>query len=254
MTQKQIKHIGYNAAQENKTVVVVYRNSGKGTNSPLDCLVVYPENLHPEYKDYFMKAVLSDEGQASNDLSQVFHKVILPNGRDLLNTIHARRDIKVAQQNVIIMCWDGLDSQGKASMHSDRKTRLYELNQAVDAYEAQQTQKHRTLLPIEQGFVPPPPTLVAELAPSQPEAPTAQEQDDLVFDGGLSNEALAKQLLAQSDVMAAEAKRLRDEAITLDKSLAPKVATPAPETKPVVKTAPKAKAETKKPGRPKKVG
>lgn len=79
---KQVKHVG---SYGKKPCIVLFREV---PNESDQCLVVLTDSLGPELHQDVMRAVESNEGQDSNDISQVFDRYKTTNGENMLHTLH----------------------------------------------------------------------------------------------------------------------------------------------------------------------
>lgn len=80
---KQVKHVG---SYGNKPCIVLFREV---PNEADQCLVVLTNNLGPELHQDVMRVLESNEGQDSNDISQVFDRYKTTNGDNILRTLHS---------------------------------------------------------------------------------------------------------------------------------------------------------------------
>jgi hypothetical protein len=92
-----IKHIG---RHNDKKVAILYRTVPKEEGM---CLLVYSELLPRTYHDTVMKVLESDPGQAASELSDALFRSLLPDGRNVLETLHAEGLIrKIPTSQVIV--------------------------------------------------------------------------------------------------------------------------------------------------------
>lgn len=90
-----VKHIG---KHDKHKVVVVYR---KVPNEDHMCLVVYTDKLKREVHDKLMQVLQSPVGQNAEPLAEALHRNLLPDGTNLLHTLHNTRQLKKVATNQI---------------------------------------------------------------------------------------------------------------------------------------------------------
>jgi hypothetical protein len=195
-----LKHIG---KHNNRKVVVVYR---KVPGEDHMALVTYTDNLPSNFHDSIMENLESPAGQAAEELADILFRNLLPDGRSILQAMHAEGFIKKVQTNQVI-----LTPTAKSS------ARLDEINQILDDMATgKDAAKKMKDLDDNAGLV----------------DPTAVKNADVVVADPMSDSSIAHDLLTQSQKMAAEAegllaesRRLEAEAYALDPALKPKRAT-----------------------------
>jgi len=200
-----IKHIGKHS---DRKVAIIFRMVPGEDHM---CLVTYPDTLPKQFHDAIMKVIESAPGQQAENLSDALHRNLLPDGRQILETLHREGMIKKVPTRDIIVT-----PNATSHVHLD------ELNKILgDLETGNEASKKMAELDKNAGLV----------DPTQNRAPL-QERPVEDFPGvdmnDFSDEGLAKQREAQSTKMEAEAKamlaeskRLQEEAWGLDPSLKP---------------------------------
>ena len=191
-----LKHIG---KQGDRKVAVIFRTI---PNEDHMCLLIYPETLPSVWHDAIMKVLESPIGQDSNELADALHRSLLPDGRNILETLHNERMLKRVRTDQVTM-----------TPTPQSKIRLDELNNMLasmkDPAEAQKlmaTDQNR-------GLVDAPTKRAAENAFKSNQLPPVQASSD----GALSDSQLANNMLAQAKRMETEAKGLIAEAARMKK-------------------------------------
>jgi hypothetical protein len=131
-----IKHIG---RHDNKKVVVLFRTV---PNEASQCLVVYSELLPRTYHDAVMSILESDVGQQANEFADALFRNLLPDGRNILDTLHREGLIKKLPTSQVIITPDSKsscrldelnkilrkvgDGEGEALAEADAQSGLYD--------------------------------------------------------------------------------------------------------------------------------
>jgi len=234
-----MKHIG---RQGDRKVAVLFREVPQEVHM---CLVIYPDTLPAPWESAIMKVLESDVGQQAENFAEALHRSFLPDGRIILETLHKEQMIKKIRTADVLI-----------TPRAGSTIRLDELNKILDEMkQGEEAIKRLAENDAARGMVDPGAKRAAEAAyknkqaqPTQPAAP--------VSDAGLSDRALAQNMLTQAVRMEAEAKGLIAEAARMKKDaerMDPTViAPPAIPTNTI--TAPSTTAGTmaKKRGRPAK--
>lgn len=153
------------------------------------CLVVETERLPDSYHDYLIECTNSKEAAETNDLSDVLNRRSFPDGTNCLSTLHTRGWLRKEPINNVTM----LPLPGRAvplaliNATIDKKLDEYNMAQKVVTEEK---------------------LAVEELTPE-------------------AIEAVAKGLVAQADILEADAAKKREEAYTMMPSLKPTKGRPA---------------------------
>lgn len=207
------------------------------------CLVIYPEILPAHWHDAIMKVLESDVGQQAEEFADALHRNFLPDGRNILETLHREGMMKKANTENIIM-----------TPNTNSTIRLDELNKMLTEMKMGEDAVRRMAeIDKNRGLVDAPTKRAAEQAfkESRGAIPPQQPPTQANANSYLDDQSLANNMLAQAQRMEAEAKGLLSEAARMKKDaerMYPGVNTR--ETKVTVTT--EAAAPTKR-GRPKKV-
>ena len=86
-----LKHIG---KQQDRKVAIVFREVPGEEHM---ALVIYPDVLPVAFHDPIMKVLESDVGQQAENLGDALFRSLLPDGRPILQTLHAEGMIKKVQ-------------------------------------------------------------------------------------------------------------------------------------------------------------
>lgn len=92
-----IKHIG---KQGDRKVAIVFREVPGEEHM---ALVIYPDVLPVAMHDSIMRVLESPEGQAAENLGDALFRNLLPDGRAMLQTLHAEGMIKKVQAKQVIV-------------------------------------------------------------------------------------------------------------------------------------------------------
>jgi hypothetical protein len=188
-----IKHVG---RHNNRKVVILWKMVPGEDNM---CLLVYSDALPRLYHDDLMKVLESEIGQNAVELSDVLHRTVLSDGRNLLTTLHREGFIKKVSTNQVVVTPNPRSS-----------VRLDELNEILRKMgQGEEAVKRMAEIDSQQGIRDPNKTTTV---------------DDI-----LSDTDLVKQRQEQATRMRAEAQGLLAEAERLEKEVAEM--TPAPTVK-----------------------
>lgn len=208
---KFLKHIGRHG---DRKVAVLFREV---PNEGHMCLVIYPDTLPAPWESAIMKVLESDHGQQAENFADALHRSLLPDGRVILETLHKENMIKkIRTADVTII------------PRPDSAIRLDELNTMLNEMkQGEAAIKRLAQNDAAQGLVDPSVKRAAEAAfKNQAAQPPVQAAD-----GGLSDRALAQNMLNQATRMEAEARGLVAEAARMKKEaerMDPSVVAPAP--------------------------
>lgn len=208
---KFLKHIGRHG---DRKVAVLFREV---PNEGHMCLVIYPDTLPAPWESAIMKVLESDHGQQAENFADALHRSLLPDGRVILETLHRENMIKkIRTADVTII------------PRPDSAIRLDELNTMLNEMkQGEAAIKRLAQNDAAQGLVDPSVKRAAEAAfKNQSAQPPVQAAE-----GGLSDRALAQNMLNQATRMEAEAKGLIAEASRMKKEaerMDPSVVAPAP--------------------------
>ena len=92
-----LKHIGRHG---DRKVAILFREV---PNEEHMCLVIYPDVLPTHIHDSIMKTLESAEGQSATQLADACHRKLLPDGRPMLQTLHAEGMIKKVQAKQVVV-------------------------------------------------------------------------------------------------------------------------------------------------------
>jgi len=201
------KHIGKHG---DRKVAVVFRTVSDAESHM--ALVCYTETLNREYADALMRSIEGAPGQQSDNLAEVLHRDLGPDGRPILEMLHREGKLKKVNTNQIIM-----------TPNPSSTIRLDELNSLLTQLQSGNDAVEKLAeLDKNAGLVDPSIKRRAQEA-MQTGANTLQNSAD-----GLSDDAIASDLEAQASRMETEAKSLLEESKRLKaeaKQLRPKKTT-----------------------------
>jgi hypothetical protein len=196
-----VKHVGRHGDQK---VIIVFR---KVPGEDHMCLVVYTDKLPMTYHDTIINVLESTTAQQSKDLSDIFHRNMLPDGRNVLAVLHHENHLKKVQTAAIIV-----------TPNMKSSIRLDELNALMDKIETGgEAAAKLAELDKNQGLVSPADQR-REKAAELLNAGQAVSQHPLSAPptAALTDEVIANDFRRQASGMLAEAKRLLEEANRLD--------------------------------------
>lgn len=187
-----IKHIGKHS---DRKVAIVYRQVPGEEHM---ALVTYMESIPTHMHDVVAATIESESGQTAKELADALDRALLPDGRNCLHALHREGMIKKVQSNQIVV-----------TPNAQSHVRLDELNKLMgDIAVGGDAAKKLAELDANAGLI----------------DPTAKKQAEAISEAtgepnALDNNAMAANLIAQSEKMAAEAealvaesKRLAEEA------------------------------------------
>ena len=207
------KHVG---KHNDRKVVILFREVPDETHM---CLVVYSDLLPRMIHDDVMRAVESDAGQAAKEISEVFHRTLMQDGRQLLTVLHKEGMIKKVPTNQVLVT-----PNAKSSVRLDELNKiLNEMAQGEDAVKrlaeidssrGMTGKRGRAAEPREVGM---PANSRANAAIEGSMSPE-QYVSDVLTDADLAKQRLtqAADMKRQAEQMLAEAARLETEAQTLN--------------------------------------
>lgn len=211
-----LKHIGRHG---DRKVAVVFKQVPGDEHM---CLVIYPDLLPMHIHDPIMKVLESPVGQAAEELADVLHRNLLPDGRNMLEVLHMERVMKRIQTEQVILTPNASSTVKLSELNSI----LSQMKQGEDAV--------RKLADIDKntGLVDGATKREAErrwregLTNSQ-QQPASMPQASA--DGVLDDRTIASNMLSQAQRMEVEAQsllkeaaRMKKEAETISPSVAPK--------------------------------
>jgi predicted esterase YcpF (UPF0227 family) len=228
-----LKHIGRHG---DRKVAVVFKQIPGDEHM---CLVIYPDLLPMHIHDPIMKVLESTVGQAADELADVLHRNLLPDGRNMLETLHAERVMKRIQTEQVILT-PNASSTVKLSELNDI---LNQMKQGADAV--------RKMTEIDQnsGLVDAKTKREAERKFKEDQLrrqqPASYDLPQATADGVLDDRTLAANMLSQAQRMEMEAQSLIKEAARMKKEA--EQLSPAVKPAKAVKQTVNADAVTKKP-------
>ena len=191
-----LKHIGKHG---DRKVAVVFRTI---PNEDHMCLCIYPETLPSAWHDTIMKVLESPPGQEANELADALHRNLLPDGRNILETLHHERMLKRVRTDQVTM-----------TPTPQSKVRLDELNNMLAEMKNPAEAQKLAAADANRGLVDAPTKRAAESAFKAGQLPPVQADGD----NTLSDAQLAGNMLAQAKRMESEAKGLIAEAARMKK-------------------------------------
>jgi hypothetical protein len=175
-----IKHVG---KQGDRKVAILFRQVPDEEHM---CLIVYPETLPAVYHDAVMRVLESIPGQNSEQFADELHRNLLPDGRNILTTLHNDGMIKKVQTATISI-----------TPNSQSNVRLDELNRLLNDMQGGNTASAK----------------LAELDKAAGlQSPGLNRQESLLSSEALDDATLARNQMVQAEKMIAEAKGLLAEA------------------------------------------
>lgn len=202
-----LKHVGRHG---DRKVAIVFREIPGEEHM---CLVVYPDVLPTHIHNTIMGVIESAPGQAAVNLADVLHRNLLPDGRNILQSLHVEGMLKKVACNQVILTPTPTTS-----------VKLDEINRLVKEMESG-TEALKKLQQLDQnaGIVDPETKREQERAfkRQQLEAEAARRGTtppvQAATDSALDDKALAANMLAQAKKMEQEAQGLVAEAARMKK-------------------------------------
>ena len=195
-----LKHIGRTG---DRKVAIVFREI---PNEEHMCLVIYPDVLPTHIHNSVMSVLESAPGQQATNLADVFHRNLLPDGRNILQTLHHEGMLKKIATNQVILTPTATSS-----------VKLDEINRLVKEMESG-TEALKRMQEIDQSA-----GMVAPEVKRQAEAEFKNRQQGVVppvqapATGALDDHALAANMLVQAKRMEQDAQGLIAEAARMKK-------------------------------------
>lgn len=194
-----MKHIGRHG---DRKVAVLFREVPQEDHM---CLVIYPDTLPAPWEAAIMKVLESDHGQASENFADALHRNLLPDGRVILETLHREKMIKKIRAADVTI-----------TPRPDSSIRLDELNKMLNEMkQGEAAIKRLAENDAAQGLVDPSVKRAAEAAFKNQQQ--QYQQPIQSSNEGLSDRALASNMLSQAERMEREAKGLLAEAARMKK-------------------------------------
>jgi hypothetical protein len=228
-----LKHIGRHG---DRKVAVIFKQIPGDDHM---CLVIYPDLLPMHIHDPIMKVLESPVGQAADEFADVLHRNLLPDGRNMLETLHAERVMKRVQTEQVIL-----------TPNASSTVKLSELNDILNQMK-QGSDAVRKLAEIDQnsGLVDAKTKREAERQFKEQQLRRQQPADynmpQAPADGVLDDRTLAANMLSQAERMERDGQSLIKEAARMKKEAAQ--LNPAVKPTKAPKDTVKAEVVTKKP-------
>ena len=216
-----IRHIGKNGE---RNVAILYRQVPGEEHM---CLVIQPDILPAHWHDSIMKVLESDVGQQANELADALHRNLLPDGRNILETLHIERMIKKIRTADVIV-----------TPRAGAKIRLDELNTMLNEMKkGEDAVRKMAMNDASRGLVDAPTKRAAEAEFKKSQADKfSQATMQADPNSALSDRDIAANMLGQAQVMETEARGMIAEAARMKKDaermfpnvVAAKIALPEP--------------------------
>jgi predicted esterase YcpF (UPF0227 family) len=203
-----LKHIGRHG---DRKVAVVFKQIPGDDHM---CLVIYPDLLPMHIHDPIMKVLESPVGQAADEFADVLHRNLLPDGRNMLETLHSERVMKRVQTEQVIL-----------TPNASSTVKLSELNDILNQMK-QGSDAVRKLAEIDQnsGLVDAKTKREAERQFKEQQLrrqqPTDYSMPQASADGVLDDRTLAANMLSQAERMERDGQSLIKEAARMKKEAA----------------------------------
>ena len=201
-----LKHIGKHA---DRKVAVILRQIPGDEHM---CLCIYPDLLPINIHDPLMKVLESPVGQAAEEFADALNRNIFPDGRNMLQTLHAERLMKRVQTEQILM-----------TPNLQSNVRLSELNKILNEMKkGEDAVRKMAELDNARGIVDPKTKRAAEAAYKESQQRPARTPIEAGYtaaptDGALDDKAIAANMLTQAVKMHNEATQLINEAARMKK-------------------------------------
>jgi hypothetical protein len=193
-----LKHIG---TQGDRKVAILYRTV---PNEDHMCLVIYPQVLPAPWHDTIMKVLESAMGQQSEPFADALHRSLLPDGRNILETLHSEKMIKKIRTSDVLV-----------TPAPNASIRLDELNSMLSEMKTGEAAVRRMAEnDAARGLVEPG---VKRAAEAQYKESRQSTTPAAAADGALDDRTLAANMLAQATRMEQEARGLVAEAARMKK-------------------------------------
>jgi hypothetical protein len=173
--------------------------------------VIYPETLHAHWQDAVQKVLESDIGQAAEEFADALNRNILPDGRNMLQTLHSERLMKRVQTEQVLMT---------PNMNSN--VRLSELNKILNEMKkGEDAVRKMAEIDSSRGIVDPKVKRAAEAAykagQQSRSTPVEAGYTAAPTDGALDDKTIAANMLTQAVRMHNEATGMINEAARMKK-------------------------------------
>ena len=205
------RHVGKHG---DRKVAIVFREVPGEAHM---CLVTYTETINQHIHDPLIKCIESDIGQNSEHLADALNRSYAKDGRPILQVLHLEGQLKKVQTSQIVM-----------TPSPNQTIRLDELNKILDEMQQGESAVKRLQELDDSRGMQDPADVVRRMRGNQnPVTPTG----DLLGDASLAKQRIeqAQKMEREAKGLLAEAKRLMDEANSLDPTVSP---APVVEVKP----------------------
>jgi hypothetical protein len=197
-----IRHVGKHG---DRNIAILYRQVPGEDHM---CLIIQPDVLPAHWHDSIMKVLESDVGQQANELAEALHRNLLPDGRNILETLHLERMIKKVRTSDVIVT-----PRPNATIRLDElNVMLNEMNKGAEAV------KKMAQADATRGLVDAPTKRAAEAEFKRTQAEkAAAPQMQATSNDALSDRDIAANMLSQAQRMELEAKSMIAEAARMKK-------------------------------------
>lgn len=228
-----LKHIGKHG---DRKVAIIFKQIPGDEHM---CLVIYPDLLPVHFHDSIMKVLESPVGQQAEDLADALHRNLLPDGRNMLETLHSERLLKRVQTEQVLV-----------TPTSNSNVKLSELNKLLNEMKTgDDAIKKLAELDNNAGLVDPKIKRDAERRFKESQQSSAREQPVVApSDGVLDDRVLAANMLSQAQRMELEGHNLIKEAARMKKeaeTMFPSVKAKVEKQETTVKAEPRVRRSTK---------
>ena len=201
-----MKHIGKHG---DRKVAVIFRQIPGDEHM---CLVIYPDVLPTHIHDSIMRVLESPVGQQAEELADALTRNLLPDGRNILSTLHGERMMKRVRTDQVILT-PNLKSSVKLS---ELNQILNEMKVGADAV------KKMADLDSASGMVDPKVKRAAEAAYKAQQQVLNEPKAAVDYlaaapDGALDDRTIAANMLAQAKRMEMDANSMINEAARMKK-------------------------------------
>lgn len=197
-----MRHVG---KVGDRKVAVIFREV---PGEPHMCLLVYTEILNAHLHDALMRCVESDIGQNSENLADALNRSYTVDGKVILQVLHTEGLLKKMQTSQVVM-----------TPQPNTKIKLEELNKILDEMAmGEAAVKRLAEIDASAGLQDP-----ADVA-RRMKTPQATASNGALDDTSLAQQRLeqAAKMEREANGLLAEAKRLKEEAASLNPVVAPK--------------------------------
>lgn len=193
-----IRHVG---KVGDRKVAIIFREV---PNEPHMCLLVYTQILNASLHDKLIQAIESDIGQNSENLADALNRSYTQEGKIILQVLHAEGLLKKTQTSQVIM-----------TPAPNVNIKLEELNKILDEMKQGESAVRR-LAEIDSSSGLQDPADVARRL-------RGNSNPDVLDDTSLATQRMqqAEKMEREASGLLTEAKRLKEEALQMDPTLAP---------------------------------